>query len=73
MVEEGSAAGLCFTGDTVFQGFCGRTDLAGGNPKDMRASLARVKREIDSHITLFCGHGEITTMEDELVSNPYFQ
>lgn len=73
LVGEGSAAGLCFTGDTVFQGSCGRTDLAGGNPKEMRASLARVKREIDPHTTLFCGHGEITTMEDELVSNPYFQ
>lgn len=73
LVGEGSAEGVCFVGDTVFQGSCGRTDLAGGSPEDMRASLARVKREIDPHTTLFCGHGEITTMEDELASNPYFQ
>lgn len=73
LVGQGTATGIAFMGDTVFRGSCGRTDLTGGDPTAMRASLARIKREVDPRTTLLCGHGEVTTMEDELERNPYFQ
>lgn len=65
-----SAEGIAFTGDTLFQGTCGRTDLQGGDPAAMKASLGRLMREIPARTNLFCGHGDPTTMEDELKSNP---
>lgn len=73
LIGQGTAAGIAFMGDTVFRGSCGRTDLTGGDPAALRASLARIKREIDPRTSLFCGHGEMTTMGDELEHNPYFQ
>ena len=71
LVGEGTAEHVAFVGDTLFCGACGRTDLAGGDDAAMRASLARLAREVHPHTNLFCGHGEITTMEDELATNPY--
>lgn len=72
LVGGQTASGVVFTGDTVFKGSCGRTDLAGGNARKMMESLARFKEVIPPHTNLFTGHGDYTTMEDELVSNPYF-
>ena len=66
-----SAEHMCFVGDTLFQGSCGRTDLAGGDRATLERTLARIKREVPAETNLMCGHGEITTMEDELRSNPY--
>ena len=71
LVGEGTAEHVAFVGDTLFCGACGRTDLAGGDDAAMRESLARLAREVHPHTNLFCGHGEITTMEDELATNPY--
>lgn len=73
LLGEGSARGVAFVGDTLFKGSCGRTDLGGGDERAMRRTLARLKREIPAHTNLFCGHGDPTTMEDELVTNPVLQ
>ena len=73
LVGEGSAEGVCFVGDTLFAGSCGRTDLVGGDPRTMRASLERLKREIDPATTILSGHGPATTMERELATNPFLQ
>lgn len=73
LVGEGTATGVAFMGDTLFQGSCGRTDLTGGSPRDMSLSLARLRRELDPQTRLLCGHGEMTTMEEELASNPYLR
>lgn len=70
LLGEGSAQGLAFVGDTLFAGSCGRTDLAGGDPQVMRATLARLKEVIPASTTLLCGHGDICIMEDELKTNP---
>jgi hydroxyacylglutathione hydrolase len=63
-----SEAGL-FTGDTVFKGTIGRVDF-GGSISDMRKSLDRF-RKISGNHTLFPGHGDFTTLDDEKKSNPY--
>jgi len=68
--SPGSAAfwdkgeGVLFSGDTLFAGTCGRTDLPGGSEKDMMASLRRLS-EMDGSIKVYPGHGETTTIEDE--------
>ncbi len=73
LVGEGSAEGVAFMGDTLFEGSCGRTDLYGGNPRAMRATLDRLAKEIPASCTLLCGHGNATTMEIELATNPWLQ
>ena len=61
-----------FTGDTLFQGSCGRTDLPGGSGADMLRSLRRLA-ELDGDYRVFPGHGEETTLERERRGNPYVQ
>lgn len=59
-----------FSGDTLFAGSCGRTDLPGGNTEKMRSSLARLSQlEKDYHV--YPGHGESTTLAEEKRYNPY--
>lgn len=69
----GSVCLLCentlFTGDTLFAGSCGRTDL-GGNAQDMRRSLARLAA-IRENYTVCPGHGAGSTLEAERTGNPY--
>lgn len=60
---------LLFTGDTLFAGSCGRTDL-GGSMQQMRRSLNRLA-EIPENLTVYCGHGESTTLDRERKYNPY--
>ena len=55
---------VLFTGDTLFKGNYGRTDLPGGSEKEMIESLSRLFK-MDGKITVFPGHGEITTIEQE--------
>lgn len=61
---------LLFSGDTLFAGSCGRTDLPGGNPANMRASL-RLLAAIPENLTVYPGHGEATTLDAEKRYNPY--
>lgn len=58
-----------FTGDTLFAGACGRTDL-GGNAQEMKKSLARLAA-IPENLTVLPGHGEGSTLDRERASNPY--
>lgn len=73
LVGAGSAEHICFVGDTLFKGGCGRTDLKGGDRDTLLKTLGRMKREIHPHTNVFCGHGEMTYMEDEINSNPHLQ
>jgi hydroxyacylglutathione hydrolase len=47
--------GKLLTGDTLFVGECGRTDLPGGSPKDMYASLRKIAK-LDDKIEVYPGH-----------------
>jgi glyoxylase-like metal-dependent hydrolase (beta-lactamase superfamily II) len=61
---------LLFTGDTLFQGDIGRTDLPGGDAKQLEESLDKIKKLPPATIVL-PGHGEASTLELELATNPY--
>lgn len=57
---------LMLSGDVLFAGAFGRTDLPGGSDEQMVASLARLAREIPAGVRVLPGHGPETTMEREL-------
>lgn len=59
-----------FTGDLLFKGAIGRTDLPGGSLSDIKNSLLKLKR-IDEDLEVFPGHGPDTSLEYELKTNPY--
>jgi len=63
---------LLFSGDTLFQGSCGRTDFPASNPIDMRKSLDRLA-QIPEDLTVYSGHGAKTTLEIERRTNPFFR
>ena len=62
--------GVMFTGDTLFAGACGRTDLPGGSFATIKASLKRLA-SLPGNATVYPGHGEATTLETERLENPY--
>lgn len=70
-VKNGNGKGqYLFSGDTVFEGTVGRTDL-GGSMADMIRSVARLK-QLPDDIKVYPGHGQSTTIGAEKTSNPYF-
>lgn len=72
----GSVCFLCedalFSGDTLFSGSCGRTDLPGGNRNLIRESLERLAK-LEGNYTVYPGHGESTTLAQEKQYNPYMR
>jgi len=65
------AGNLLFTGDTLFQGDIGRTDLPGGDDEQMRSSLDKI-RVFPPTTIILPGHGPSSTLAQELATNPYF-
>ena len=61
-----------FSGDTLFAGSCGRTDLPGGSWEQMQASLKRLS-QIDANLWVLPGHGESTMLASETKYNPYLR
>lgn len=70
---EREGEGWLFTGDTLFAGSAGRTDLPGGDPAAMGRSLARLKGEegLGDGWRVLPGHGEESTMGAERRDNPF--
>lgn len=59
-----------FSGDTLFAGSCGRTDLPGGNARAMKESLARLAA-LKENYQVHPGHGHGSTLDWEKKTNPY--
>ena len=59
-----------FSGDTLFQGSCGRTDLAGGSSEMIVKSLKRLVG-FDGDRQVLPGHEGFSTLEQERVNNPW--
>ncbi|MBR5020156.1 MAG: MBL fold metallo-hydrolase [Oscillospiraceae bacterium] len=72
----GSVCLLCedhmFSGDTLFQGSCGRTDLPGGDWDTIVASLKRLG-SLDKNYIVHPGHGMNTQLAFEKIYNPYMR
>jgi len=62
--------GILFSGDTLFYGSIGRTDLSGGNYDTLIASLHELMK-LPADTTVYPGHGEPTTIAHEKKYNPY--
>lgn len=61
-----------FSGDTLFAGSCGRTDLPGGNWRTIQESLSRLKN-LEGNFWIYPGHGGASTLRDEKKYNPYLR
>ena len=61
-----------FSGDTLFWGSCGRTDLPGGSWATIRVSLKRLA-DLSGDFDVYPGHGDATTLSFERKMNPYMQ
>ena len=64
------AGDTMFSGDTLFRGSCGRTDLPGGSWEQICASLKSLA-SLPGDYRVLPGHGEETTLAWERTHNPY--
>ena len=63
--------GVLFTGDTLFAGSIGRTDLPGGSYDDLIGSINNSILTLDDEVMVFPGHGPHTTIGEERRTNPF--
>ena len=63
----------CLSGDVLFAGSIGRTDLAGGSGEAMERSLRDVVLPMPDETLVLPGHGPATTIGQERATNPYLQ
>ncbi len=63
--------GMIFTGDTLFAGSVGRTDMAGGNTAQLLKSIRSRLWQLADELVCYPGHGGPTTIGREKRSNPY--
>jgi glyoxylase-like metal-dependent hydrolase (beta-lactamase superfamily II) len=64
-------AGLVFTGDTLFQGSVGRTDLPGGDFEQLARSIQERLFPLGDDVRFLPGHGPGGTLGEERVQNPF--
>jgi len=63
---------VLISGDTLFKGSCGRTDLPGGDPRRMKESLHKLK-QLPDEVRVYPGHGPDTTIGIERATNYFMQ
>jgi hydroxyacylglutathione hydrolase len=73
IAAEVGARSTVLSGDVLFAGSIGRTDLAGGDSAAMNRSLRDVVLPLTDDVLVLPGHGPATTMERERATNPYLQ
>lgn len=65
--------GVLFSGDTLFRGTIGRTDLKGGDYDKLIVSVMDSIMGLPGDTDIYPGHGEPSTIADERTSNPFLQ
>ncbi len=65
--------GVIFTGDTLFAGGVGRTDLPGGSTPVLEQSLQLILASSPPQTIVYPGHGPASTLAEELAENPWLQ
>jgi hydroxyacylglutathione hydrolase len=63
--------GHLFSGDVLFQGSVGRTDLPGADWETLLSSIRNLVDTLPPETVVYPGHGPITTLGDELARNPF--
>ena len=69
--RDGNRPPVMLSGDLLFAGSIGRTDLPGGDPDEMVQSLRRVVLPLDDDTVVMPGHGQLTTIGQERATNPF--
>lgn len=69
--ETGDIPPIMYSGDLLFAGSIGRTDLPGGDMAQMTRSLASVVLPAPQEMVVLPGHGPQTTIGQELATNPF--
>jgi hydroxyacylglutathione hydrolase len=69
VAEEGEE--ICLSGDVLFAGSIGRTDLPGGDLAAMLRSLRDKVLPLGDQTVVLPGHGDMTTIGQERATNPY--
>ncbi|KQB86489.1 MBL fold metallo-hydrolase [Corynebacterium lowii] len=64
---------VCWSGDVLFRGGIGRTDLPGSDPEAMLATLRGPVASLDAGLRVLPGHGPETTVEQEKATNPFLR
>lgn len=64
---------VLFSGDTLFKGTIGRTDLPGGDYDKLIVSVMEKIMWLDGDVQVFPGHAGSTTIADERTENPFLQ
>ena len=62
---------IAFSGDTLFRMSIGRTDLEGGDYKEIQSSIKKMMEELPENMKVYPGHGPATTLREERLMNPY--
>ena len=70
---EDDISEVMFSGDLLFAGSIGRTDLPGGDHAAMLRSLAAKVLPLSDDVVVLPGHGEQTSIGRERATNPYLQ
>jgi len=73
IAAEADVRSTVLSGDVLFAGSIGRTDLAGGDGAAMSRSLREVVLPLADDVLVLPGHGPATTIERERATNPYLQ
>jgi hydroxyacylglutathione hydrolase len=63
--------GVVFSGDTLFAGSVGRTDLPGGSSEQLLSGIAKHLLTLSPTTHVLPGHGPASTIGEEANSNPY--
>lgn len=71
LVEEAGQKAVVYTGDTLFHGSIGRTDLWGGNTDQLLTSIRERLLTLDPLTIVRSGHGPDTTIGEEKEENPF--
>jgi hydroxyacylglutathione hydrolase len=62
-----------FSGDVLFQGSVGRTDLPGGDTQTLMRTLADLVERFDDETVVYPGHMGVTTIGQERATNPFLR
>jgi len=71
--DDGRSQAVLFSGDVLFQGSIGRTDLPGGDHGTLMQSIAGLLDRFGDETRVFPGHMDVTTLGIERATNPFLR